>query len=137
MLAAQAATVAGRTPAAPLACGPSGAPSRSQQHASAPTCGWQHCSSGAIPHRSGNGSRLTPAAAGGSSSSSTAPSPEQLQQASNLLDWLVRWQGATPASPKVERRFAGEGLGWCLVATADIEPEEVSKSSPAQIPGGP
>ncbi len=50
----------------------------------------------------------------------------------------MRWQGATPTSLKVERRFAGEGLGWCLVATADIEPEEVRSAvvgAPLQLVG--
>jgi hypothetical protein len=47
-----------------------------------------------------------------------------------LLDWLVERCGATPACPKVERRYVSDEVGWCLVATADIEPEEVILSVP-------
>lgn len=70
-------------------------------------------------------SAVAAAAAGSSVQQQQAVEQHQHEDASALLDWLVRWQGATPACPKVERRYAGEGLGWCLVATVDIEPEEV------------
>ena len=47
-----------------------------------------------------------------------------------MLDWLVQQRGATPSSPKLERRFVDDAAGWCLVATEDIEGDEVVLSVP-------
>ncbi|KAL4421162.1 hypothetical protein ABPG77_000797 [Micractinium sp. CCAP 211/92] len=68
------------------------------------------------------------AAAGGAA---VLPQPdEDERQRVALLDWLVRSQGAEPSCLKVERRWRDEAFGWCLVATTDIEPEEVILSVP-------
>lgn len=48
-----------------------------------------------------------------------------------MLDWLVRRHDTSPACLKVERRYVDEDVGYCLVATADIESEEVCFSCTA------
>lgn len=70
--------------------------------------------------------RVPPAAAAAAGGSATVQQPdEDERQRTSLLDWLVSSQGAGPSCLKVERRWRGEAFGWCLVATADIEPGEV------------
>ncbi|KAL4856151.1 Glutamate decarboxylase 1 [Chlorella vulgaris] len=46
-----------------------------------------------------------------------------------LFDWLVQ-QCATPACPKVERRYVSDDVGYCLVATKEVAPDEVILSVP-------
>jgi hypothetical protein len=46
-----------------------------------------------------------------------------------LFDWLVQ-QCATPACPKVERRYVSDDVGYCLVATKQVAPAEVILSVP-------
>jgi hypothetical protein len=75
--------------------------------------------------------------AAGADSAEQQPQQQQernpQQQRIPLLDWLVDRHGATPACLKVERRYAGEGLGYCLIATADIEPGETVLAVPLTI----
>jgi hypothetical protein len=47
-------------------------------------------------------------------------------QTTTLLDWLVQQHDAQPATLKVERQFISDAVGHCLIATEDIEPDEVT-----------
>lgn len=72
---------------------------------------------------------LPPVAAAAAGGAAMLPQPdEDERQRVALLDWLVRSQGAEPSCLKVERRWRDEAFGWCLVATTDIEPEEVTEA---------
>ena len=42
----------------------------------------------------------------------------------------MQQRGATPSCPKLERRFVDDTAGCCLIATEDIEGEEVMLSVP-------
>ena len=101
----------------------------------------QQCSSSAISaatqrqlnkhrprrHRAAAALRRPPAAV------AAAADQQPQQQRTPLLNWLVDRHGATPACLKVERRYAGEALGYCLIATADIEPGETLLAVPLTI----
>lgn len=80
---------------------------------------------------SGSGRARDVAAAAAAAAGEQLSPMQQLEGHAQLLDWLVGQQGAAPSCLKVERRFAGPVLGWCLVATADIEPGEVRTTSHA------
>lgn len=60
--------------------------------------------------------------------SSNAASP--VTHPLSLLQWLVTTQGASPLDLKVERTFRGEDLGYGLIATQEINPEDTILSVP-------
>lgn len=69
---------------------------------------------------------LPPAAAARAGGPASLPQADDGErQRTALLDWLVRSKEAEPSCLKVERRWRDEAYGYCLVASADIEPEEV------------
>jgi SET domain/Rubisco LSMT substrate-binding len=54
----------------------------------------------------------------------------QIIQSQSLLQWLVTTQGASPPDLKVERTFRGEDLGYGLIATQQINPDDTILSVP-------